>query len=109
MKVFKVTPHNLGEVLMGLKHITREQLDLALQMQRMGDRRPLGVLLVEMGYVRPADIDFALVRQKARRGNIRETNGDLLIEKAVEKTKGTTECMDELIAAAEEMTRKNSE
>jgi hypothetical protein len=58
-------PKMIGELLVEKKHITPEQLDEALAVQkRPGERRRLGEILVARGYVRQAQIQVALANQK---------------------------------------------
>jgi len=45
----------LGEVLIDRELLTQRQLDIALEEQKQ-DRRPLGELLVALGFVRPSEI-----------------------------------------------------
>ena len=46
----------LGELLMDADIITKRQLAKACQKQAQGDKRRIGEILVEMGYVNVADL-----------------------------------------------------
>lgn len=51
---------SLGQVLLEAKVITEEQLDAALQMQREGDSRRLGDILIDKGWLDPSNLAMAL-------------------------------------------------
>lgn len=56
----------LGDLLI---QVTQAQVADALAKQRAGDARPFGMLLVELGYATPSEVELALMRQRARRGH----------------------------------------
>ncbi|MHC5028752.1 MAG: GspE/PulE family protein [Planctomycetota bacterium] len=71
-KAVQVNPSELkgrrfGRVLTKLGKVTREQVHEALKIQKVhrekGTMRPIGELLVELGYVTPADVSAALAGQ----------------------------------------------
>ena len=96
----KASTDKLGDFL---SQVTPEQIANALAKQREGDPRPLGALLVELGYATPSEIEFALMRQKARRGRLDHADGVRLLDEAEQSTKRAASCMDELTQAAEEL------
>jgi len=51
----------LGELLMGADVITRRQLAKAIQKQIKGDKRKLGDILIELGYITVADLTDAIL------------------------------------------------
>jgi len=64
----------LGETLLMTKKLKREQLRRALEEQaKLGKVKPLGELLVDMGYVTQADVDEALNKQRSGGGRLEDT------------------------------------
>ena len=64
----------LGETLLMTKKLKREQLRRALEeQQKLGKVKPLGELLVDMGYVTQAEVDEALNRQRSGGGRLEDT------------------------------------
>ena len=64
----------LGETLLMSKKLKREQLRRALAEQaKLGKVKPLGELLVDMGYVTQAEIDEALNKQRSGGGRLEDT------------------------------------
>ena len=51
----------LGELLMGADVITRRQLAKAIQKQIKGDKRKLGDILIELGYITVEDLTDAIL------------------------------------------------
>ena len=98
--------HILGDVLLELAMVTREQLDEALRLQMEGDTRPLGVILVALGHLTAREADRALMVQKARRGRFKHSDGIRLLEQAVHRTKQAASSIEELTVAAEELALK---
>lgn len=93
----------LGDVLLRMGTITNEQLADAMNRQRAGDSRPLGELLVELGYAESRDIELALLRQQALRGHLTCEDGLRLLEEAREGTERVGSSLSELASAAEEL------
>ena len=54
----------LGELLLGADVITKSQLAKACQKQVQGDKRKLGDILVEMGYITIADLTDAMLNTR---------------------------------------------
>jgi len=54
----------LGELLLGADVITKRQLAKACQKQVQGDKRKLGDILVEMGYITVADLTDAMLNTR---------------------------------------------
>ncbi len=64
----------LGETLMLDRKLRREQLRKALEeQQKLGNVRPLGEILVDMGYVTQTDVDEALNKQRSGGGRLEDT------------------------------------
>jgi type IV pilus assembly protein PilB len=64
----------LGETLMLDRKLRREQLRRALQEQhKLGNVRPLGEILIDLGYVTQTDIDAALNKQRSGGGRLEDT------------------------------------
>jgi type IV pilus assembly protein PilB len=64
----------LGETLMLDRKLRREQLRRALQEQhKLGNVRPLGEILIDLGYVLQADVDAALNKQRSGGGRLEDT------------------------------------
>ena len=51
----------LGELLMGADVITRRQLAKAIQKQLKGDKKKVGDILIELGYITVADLTDAIL------------------------------------------------
>jgi hypothetical protein len=98
----------LGDVLMRMGTITQAQLTEAVDRQSTGDPRPLGVLLIELGYADARDVQLALLRQQALRGRLPHEDGMRLLDEACEQTQRTGDSIAELTAAAEELRSKTS-
>lgn len=90
----------LGEFL---ERVTPEQVAAALAMQRGGDSRLFGVLLVECGFATREEVDRALLLQRARRGQLAELEGVELTEGARSALRSAAETVDELV---ESVTRR---
>jgi hypothetical protein len=97
------TDDRVGDLLEGTGAVTREQLADAAAKQRAGDARPLGVLLVELGYATSHDVELALMRQQARRGRLKHDEGMRMLDEAHESTQRAGNCFDELACAAAEL------
>ena len=64
----------LGETLMLDRKIRREQLRKALdEQQKLGNVRPLGEILIDLGYVSQTDVDEALNKQRSGGGRLEDT------------------------------------
>lgn len=64
----------LGETLLQSKKLKREQLRRALEEQnKLGRVKPLGEILIDLGYVVQTDIDDALNRQRSGGGRLEDT------------------------------------
>ena len=62
----------LGELLLGADVITKRQLAKACQKQVQGDKRKLGDILVEMGYITIADLTDAMLNTRHEEPAIEE-------------------------------------
>ncbi|MDF1522639.1 MAG: ATPase, T2SS/T4P/T4SS family [Trueperaceae bacterium] len=64
----------LGETLLMTKKLKREQLRKALAEQaKLGKVKPLGEILVDLGYVTQLDVDEALNKQRSGGGRLEDT------------------------------------
>jgi len=64
----------LGETLLQNRRLKREQLRRALEEQiKLGSVKPLGEILVDLGYVTQGDVDEALNKQRAGGGRLEDT------------------------------------
>ncbi len=61
--VTELKGHRLGRILTKMGKVTRDQVHEALQLQQQ-QRRPLGQLLIELGYIQEADLNIALAAQQ---------------------------------------------
>ena len=93
----------LGDVLLKMGTITESQLKDAVERQRGGDARPLGALLLELGYAEARDVQLALLRQQALRGHLTCEDGLRLLDEAREGTQRMGSSLAELASAAEEL------
>ena len=78
----------LGELLMSSDIITKRQLAKAIQKQVKGDKRKLGEILVEMGYVNVADLTEVMMAQASKATDEAEKGKrDRLLQKQIVKSK----------------------
>jgi hypothetical protein len=93
----------LGDVLLKMGAITEAQLGEVLERQRAGDARPLGLLVLELGFAEPRDVQLAVLRQQALRGHFTCEDGLRLLEEAREGTQRVGRSLSELTSAAQEL------
>jgi type IV pilus assembly protein PilB len=73
-KLYAQEKGRLGETLLIGKKLKREQLRKALQEQaKLGNVKPLGEVLVNLGYVTQLDVDEALNKQRSGGGRLEDT------------------------------------
>jgi type IV pilus assembly protein PilB len=73
-KMYAQEKGRLGETLLIGKKLKREQLRKALQEQaKLGNVKPLGEVLVNLGYVTQLDVDEALNKQRSGGGRLEDT------------------------------------
>ena len=73
-KLYAEDKGRLGETLLKSKKIKREQLRRALDEQnKLGRVKPLGEILIDLGYVEQEDIEIALNRQRSGGGRLEDT------------------------------------
>jgi len=64
----------LGETLLQSKKLKREQLRKALEEQnKLGRVKPLGEILIDLGYVNQGDVEEALNKQRSGAGRLEDT------------------------------------
>ena len=56
----------LGELLLHGDVLTKRQLNESLAMQEAGDKRKLGEILIELGYITVADITDVMMEQASK-------------------------------------------
>jgi hypothetical protein len=96
----------VGDILEDLGAVTEEQLEAAVELQQAGDGRPLGELLVALGFVSAVDVELALIRQQARRGSLTHQDGIRCLDEAHKSAKRAGSYFDELAAAATELGKR---
>ncbi len=73
-KLYADDKGRLGETLLKSKKLKREQLRRALDEQnKLGRVKPLGEVLIDLGYVEQEDIEIALNRQRSGGGKLEDT------------------------------------
>ena len=78
----------LGELLMDADIITKRQLAKACQKQAQGDKRKIGEILVEMGYVNVADLTEVMMEQANKaKSETEKGKRDRLLQKQIVKSK----------------------
>jgi len=78
----------LGKLLMEADIITKRQLAQAVQKQTKGDKRKLGEILVEMGYVTVEDLTEVMMEQANKAQTESEkAKRDRLLQKQISKSK----------------------
>ena len=78
----------LGNLLMDADIITKRQLAKACQKQAKGDKRKIGEILVEMGYVNVADLTEVMMAQASKATDEAEKGKrDRLLQKQIVKSK----------------------
>ena len=78
----------LGKLLMDADIITKRQLAKAVQKQVNGDKRKLGEILVEMGYVNVADLTEVMMEQANKaQSETEKGKRDRLLQKQIIKSK----------------------
>ncbi len=78
----------LGNLLLDADIITKRQLAQACQKQVNGDKRKLGEILVEMGYVNVADLTEVMMEQASKATDEAEKGKrDRLLQKQISKSK----------------------
>ena len=78
----------LGNLLMEADIITKRQLAQACQKQIKGDKRKLGEILVEMGYVTVEDLTEVMMEQASRATDeVEKGKRDRLLQKQISKSK----------------------
>jgi len=80
----------LGNLLMEADIITKRQLAQAIQKQTKGDKRKLGEILVEMGYVTVEDLTEVMMEQASlAQSETEKAKRDRLLQKQINKSKST--------------------
>jgi hypothetical protein len=78
----------LGKLLMDADIITKRQLAQACQKQVKGDKRKLGEILVELGYVNVADLTEVMMEQANKaKSESEKAKRDRLLQKQITKSK----------------------
>ena len=83
-----VNGKRLGNLLMDADIITKRQLAKACQKQAQGDKRKIGEILVEMGYVNVADLTEVMMEQANKaQSETEKGKRDRLLQKQIVKSK----------------------
>ena len=78
----------LGELLMDADIITKRQLAKACQKQVAGDKRKIGEILVELGYVTVGDLTEVVMEQaKKAKADVEKSKRDLVLSQQILKSK----------------------
>ena len=86
-----VNGKRLGNLLMDADIITKRQLAKACQKQAQGDKRKIGEILVEMGYVNVADLTEVMMEQANKaQSETEKGKRDRLLQKQIVKSKSKT-------------------
>lgn len=73
-------PLPIGDILMRRTGVTQAEILLAAEMQKAGDPRHMGEILVAQGAVRPADVVDALHIQRASRAQVTASDSTIRVE-----------------------------
>ena len=73
-------PLPIGDILMQRTGVTQAEILLAAEMQKAGDPRHMGEILVAQGAVRPADVVDALHIQRASRAQVTASDSTIRVE-----------------------------
>tara|TARA_B100000959_G_C14785949_1_gene543512 strand:+ start:56 stop:730 length:675 start_codon:yes stop_codon:yes gene_type:complete len=78
----------LGEILLEGDVLTKRQLNKALAMQETGDKRKLGEILVDLGYITVEDITDIMMEQASNaKQEVEKGKRDLILQKQIFKGK----------------------
>ena len=73
-------PLPIGDILMQRTGVTQAEILLAAEMQKAGDPRHMGEILVAQGAVRPADVVDALHIQRASRAQVTASDSTIRVD-----------------------------
>ena len=80
--------HRLGELLLEGDVLTKRQLNKALAMQETGDKRRLGEILVELGYLTIEDMTDVMMHQASHaKEEVQKGKRDLVLQEQIFKSK----------------------
>ena len=83
-----INGQKLGELLMDADIITKRQLAKACQKQVAGDKRKIGEILVELGYVTVGDLTEVVMEQaKKAKSDVEKSKRDLVLSQQILKSK----------------------
>jgi len=78
----------LGNLLMDADIITKRQLAKAVQIQTQGDKRKLGEIFVELGYVTVEDLTEVMMEQANKASDeVEKSKRDRILQKQISKSK----------------------
>ena len=78
----------LGELLLEEDVLTRRQLNKALDIQKGGDKRKLGEILIELGYLTVEDMTDVMMHQASTaQDEVQKGKRDLVLQKQIFKSK----------------------
>jgi len=99
----RVEEGRIGDLLIEMGVVTTAQVANAAERQRAGDSRPLGELLIALGYAERERVELALLRQRARRGELSHIDGLRMLDEAGQTARRASSSIDELAAAAADL------
>ena len=78
----------LGEILLDEDVLTKKQLQQALDIQNSGDKRKLGEILVELGYLTIEDLTDIMMEQASHaQEEVQKGKRDLVLQQQIFKSK----------------------
>ena len=78
----------LGEILLEEDVLTKKQLNKALDLQRDGDRRKIGEILIDLGYLTIEDMTDVMMHQaSSAKEEVQKGKRDLVLQKQIFKSK----------------------
>ena len=78
----------LGEILLAADVLTKKQLNEALDIQKSGDKRKIGEILIELGYLTIEDMTDIMMNQASHaQDEVQKGKRDLVLQKQIFKSK----------------------
>ena len=78
----------LGEILLEEDVLTKKQLNEALDIQKSGDKRKIGEILIELGYLTIEDMTDVMMEQASHaQDEVQKGRRDLVLQKQIFKSK----------------------
>ena len=78
----------LGEILLEEDVLTKKQLNKALDLQKSGDKRKIGEILIELGFLTIEDMTDIMMHQASQaQGEVEKGKRDFVLQQQILKTK----------------------